>query len=685
MGTGIVLGLNQYTHSAAACLVGTDGEPLFAGAKERLTRKKHDGGDVAELVEHALGTCGLEIGDLELVVANNHLFRIDAFEKTLDWAQALDQYRPSYLRDFNRLPGVPRREISHHLAHAWSVMPQAPFDEGLIVVMDGIGSTWRELNRPGAGYSSCAGLPRAAGFLQAPAEPEASEGWREGETAFLFRGQELELLFKRWIRERTPTLLYNYGFENMESLGAVYSRVSSHVFGDWNACGKIMGMAPWAPVWNPGGRGDWLLRGPLERLEVNWPRLRSAPFPNQWTEEARRPAYAQLSHDVQRDLEEVALGFLRGLRERSGARNLCLAGGVALNSTLNGRICREAGFDQVYIPPWPGDDGVAVGCALFGRHQLRPSAPAPRRPWSPLLGARYDQDARAAALAAFAPWIEIEPDRDPVEAAAAAIAAGQVVGWFQGRAEFGPRALGDRSILADPRDAAMVGRINAAIKKRESFRPFAPTVLEERAEEWFDGVTPTPFMSLTVQARPDRAAQIPAVVHVDGSARIQTLGAQDNPRYRAVIEAFERLTGLPMVLNTSFNIRGEPLVESPEDALRSFLDSELDLLVLEDRLVRKAGFPDPGSDGWESLLPLHEAGSAELVSDPDGEPLSLRILSGGRTEDVSQLELGVWENCDGATPLPELLAAFEEEWEVPAEELLAGLQRLWSLRLVRFA
>ena len=691
MPAGVVLGLNQYTHSAAACLGGPDGEPLFAGAKERLTRKKHDGGDVAELVEHALASCGLALGDLELAVANNHLFRIDAFESTLEWAQALDQYRPSYLRPTNLLPGVAKRELSHHLAHAWSVMPLAPFEEGLIVVMDGIGSTWRERNRPGDGYASCADLPRAGGFQQVPETPEASEGWREGESVFSFRGLELELLFKRWIREHTPTLLYNYGFENMESLGAVYSRVSSHVFGDWNACGKVMGMAPWAPVWNAGGAAAeggpdeaWVLRGPLEQLQVNWPRLRSAPHPNGWEDEAHRPGYAQLSHDLQRDLEQVVLPFLAGLRERTGARNLCLAGGVALNSTLNGRICRETGFEQVYIPPWPGDDGVAVGCALYGHHQLRPAAPAARRPWSPLLGAQPGAEEREEALAAYAPWIEVEPCPDPAEAAAEAVADGQVLGWFQGRAEFGPRALGNRSILADPRDGGMVARINAAIKKREAFRPFAPTVLAEKAEQWFEGVTPTPYMSLTVSARAGRAEQIPAVVHVDGSARIQTLGAADNPGYRRLIEAFEARTGLPMVLNTSFNIRGEPLVESAEDAIRSFLESDLDLLVLEDRLVRKAAFPAPATAGSEQVRPVHEAGTAELVSDPDGEPLSQQVLSGGRTVELSPLEHGLWENCDGEAALEELLAAFEQEWELAPSDCLAALERLWSQRLIRF-
>ncbi len=679
MPSGHVLGLNQYTHSAAACLLGPDGRPVFAGAKERLTRKKHDGGDTAELVEHALAAAGIGIEDLELVVANNHLFRIDAFERTLAWAQALDQYRPSYLRPHNLLPGVPKQELSHHLAHAWSVLPLAPFDEGLIVVMDGIGSTWRERNRPGEGYHSCAGLPRADGFRQVPEDPAAAEGWREGESAFLFRGLRLELLFKRWIREHTPTLLYNYGFENMESLGAVYSRVSSHVFGDWNACGKVMGLAPWAATWAPDTPARRVMRGPLEELAVDWERLRAEPHPAEWAEEAHRPGYACLSRDVQQDLEEVALDFLVRLRERTGARNLCLVGGVALNSTLNGRVAREAGFEQVFVPPWPGDDGVAVGCALWGHHRLRPQAAAQRAPWFPLLGAVPADDAADDALAAFAPWIEVEEPADAVEAAAEALAAGEVVAWCRGRAEFGPRALGHRSILADPREAGMVARINAAIKKREAFRPFAPTVLAEAAGDWFEEVTPSPYMSLTVRTRPERAAEIPAVVHVDGTARIQTL-ADEEPEYRRLIEAFRARTGLPMVLNTSFNIRGEPLVESAEDALRAFLDSDLDLLVLGGRLVRKAGFPGTGA---AEASPVHEPGTAERLSDAEGETLSLRLSVGGRTVELSALEHALWENCDGEATLEELLEAFAEEWPAEPGECLEALERLWRERLIR--
>lgn len=389
MSAGLVLGLNQYTHSAAACLLAEDGSILGALAKERVTRRKHDGGDTAAVVEALLEQTGVALQDIGLVVANNHLFRIRPFEQSLPFAVALHQQPPSALRDSNLLPAVAKHELSHHLAHAWSVLPLAPFDEGLIVVADGIGSARADVERASLDsamgpYTSDADLPRDADFRAIPEDVPPHWTMREAETVYRFEGLQLARVQKRWIRERTPVFLYNYGFENMESLGAVYSRVSSHLFGDWNACGKVMGLAPWRERWAAEAphREQALMRGPLEELAIDWPALRDAPRPAQWEavregDETLRRDYTDLAARVQHDLEEVLLEWLTRLREQTGARNLCLVGGVALNSTANGRLAREAGFEQVFIPPWPGDEGVAIGCALFGHHQQQPTA-APR-------------------------------------------------------------------------------------------------------------------------------------------------------------------------------------------------------------------------------------------------------------------------------------------------------------------
>ncbi len=692
MARGLILGLNQYTHSAAACLLAADGSLLFAGEKERLTRKKHDGGDVAVLVEHALDSVGATLDDIALVVANNHLFRIDRFHRTVHWNTALFSYQESYVSKFNLLPGVPRLELSHHLAHAWSVMPLAPFDEGVIVVMDGMGSTLHEMRMPGVDYYSELETAQAEGFISVPPGLEqdggsdSAFGWREGESAFSFKGNELQRLFKRWIAEPTPALLHNYGFENMESLGAIYSRVASHVFGDWNTCGKVMGLAPWARQWAPDSERKPVFTGPLEQLDVNRQRLRDEPAPNGWSDGANHGGYARLAADVQSDLEDVVLDYLQRLRISTGAKNLAFCGGVALNSTLNGRIHREAGFEQVYIPPHPGDQGLAVGCAQFGLAHLMQkggdAGAAKQAGFSPYAGFDYPKADIDQAIEEYGPWLE-EADVSELpllEVVADALADNQVVAWWSDRAEFGPRALGNRSILADPRDGENIRRINSAIKKREAFRPFAPTVLAEHVGEWFDQASPSPYMSLTVPVKTSKAAAIPAVVHIDGTARIQTLEREHNPRYYALVEAFHERSKVPMVLNTSFNIKGEPIVETAREAAWSFLRAELDLLVLGSRLFRRRTLPDPLTG---DLIPRAiDNFNAEVVSDSSGETMSVRLMARGETFDLDQLELGILEAADGSATLGEIVEFFQAEWETEHLDLIRKVDSLFERCLI---
>jgi carbamoyltransferase len=684
----LVLGLNQYTHSAAGCLLDADGAPLAMAAKERVSRKKHDGGDVADLVEHLLETAGAKLRDVALVAANNHLFRIDEFHRDLAWEVALDQHRTSYLAPHNLLPGVPRLELSHHLAHAWSVLPYLPFDEGLIVVMDGMGSTLRDLETPGEGYRSERTLPRAPGFREVRRAAAPPFGWREAETAYRFRGLALRPCFKRWTPTPKPEFLHNYGFAEMESLGAVYSRVASHVFGDWNACGKVMGLAPWA------GRSERrpLVRGPLERLRVDWPRLHAEPHPHGWEEPRHRNGYRRLAADAQAGLEEVAVDFLRRLRRRTGARKLAFTGGVALNCVLNGRIARDCGFDEVFVPPWPGDEGVAVGCAAYAWHALHPRAAAPRRAPRAFQGREWSAADHAEALREFAPWIEVLPPSADEAAllrwAARALERGEVLGWFCGRAEFGPRALGHRSILADPRRADMVERLNRAVKKREAFRPFAPAVLAERAAEWFADPPPSPWMSFTARALPRTRRAAPAAVHVDGSARLQTLPPAGDAthlagsaRLRRLVEMFAERTGVPMLLNTSFNLRGEPMVESPRDALWTFLRSDMDYLVLESRVLRVRRMPALGAASRPCALP---GIVFETTTSAAGECLSARAMARGETWDLAPLEADLLGIADGVRSWAEVAAALRAEHRAPAAEVRAAARRLWDLRLLSF-
>ena len=255
-----------------------------------------------------------------------------------------------------------------------------------------------------------------------------------------------------------------------------------------------------------------------------------------------------------------------------------------LNCVANTRVAREAGFEACFFQPAADDGGTSLGAALWSAIGIHGTERSSRR-WSDYLGVAFDDDAIEAALRkANIPWRRC--DDAPAEAAGR-IARGEIIGWFQGRAEFGPRALGNRSILADPRDPHMKDTLNARVKFRESFRPFAPSVLEHRCGEWFDDDTPSPFMLRVYQTLPHRRDQVPAITHVDGGARVQTVSRADNPRYYALIERFEALTGVPMVLNTSFNVRGEPIVNSPDDALRCFFATDMDAVFLGDFVVER--------------------------------------------------------------------------------------------------
>ena len=374
------------------------------------------------------------------------------------------------------------------------------------------------------------------------------------------------------------------------------------------------------------------------------------------------------------------LEFLTRLREQTGERNLCLCGGVALNSTLNGHIVREAGFDQVFIPPWPGDDGVAMGCAWFGLNRVN-SSPPPRRAPTSLLGRHFESETVADALEEAAPWVTVEPADDPAAMAATALAEGEMVGWFQGRGEFGPRALGGRCILADPRDPNAADRLNEAVKKRETFRPFAPAVLSEEAESWFPGATPSPYMSLTVPVAENKRSSIPAVVAADGTARIQTLDPESSPDLHTVATAFQQKAGIPMILNTSFNTRGEPIVENPEDALTTFLDSGPDLLLLEGHAVRRKELPS-GRDLEEAFPQATEGTMVDSTSDPFGEILAVKFSARGKVFDGDPLEQALLEACDGEFSLGKIQTRFQEEFEVSGEDFTEAFQRLWSLRLL---
>jgi carbamoyltransferase len=687
----LILGLTKYTHDAAVAVVDADtGEVLFALAKERLTRRKHDGGGVAALVRHALrhatcADCGFDpdgIFDADaaaakvfLIVTNNHHFRIAPYERALPFSIAAGYAPPEYASPWNLLAGTGgchSRELSHHLAHAYSAIFNSPETTGLVVIMDGMGDLrddWLRAESPSYHNSTspaCAS-PGSAGTvyhndLQLPVDdsifreyfgdaeyPTPGVSFREAESAFRFvkRGAHVELtrLYKRWTPEASPPELRNHGFHDMESVGAVYSRCATQVFGDWNACGKVMGLAPWVSVRDNDGAASTepLMSGRLfsGSFRVNSDALEQIPQLGQFDNadedtSFRRLQYEELAARIQSDLEHVVLAFLSDLKRESGETNLVFAGGVALNSTLNGRIIRESGFDHVFVPAHPGDEGVALGCAMFGyaqqaRDQTTSALPSPP-PFSPYLGTGFTLLKLRAELSRYASWVTFEemPGQDAtVRAVVEALCEGEVVGWCCGRSEFGPRALGNRSLLADPRRADMVETLNRVVKKRELFRPFAPSCIEEHVGAAFGADCPVDasrYMSMTHQLlHPNRT---PAVAHVDGSARLQTLSQADNPIYHALIRAFQDKTGTGMLLNTSFNVAGEPIVDSCEDALRTLLDAEgIGLLAFPDQniLVRRRE-SSPGTRDDNRLVSLNfSAGSMRSKVERNGAGDTLRV------------------------------------------------------------
>ena len=567
-----ILGINSYDHDVSACLL-RDGEIAFAIAKERITRVKHATGFYKEAVDYCLDAEGITLADVDLVVRNCYILPVEDMEQRL-----LGQDMPAFLSEEERelAPTDPLFRsssdkvvtVSHHLAHAYSAFAPCPFDEGAVMIVDGVGS-----------YS-------ADVMEDYPAADKTGPLARESESYYRFEGSKIECLKKVWLEPRRSIL--SDEFYNMPGLGAVYSRASTYIFGDWNKCGELMGLAPY-------GRPEQvkpLLEMKDGELKVaEWPDELAHPFlidTEKWEGHPAMQHWKDVAWRIQDDTEKVLLARAAWLRETTGAKNLCIAGGVALNCVANGRIAREAGFENVWIQPAAGDDGIAIGCAYYGHVALQ------KKPRSFVMNHAYtgvaytDKDVDDVMKNPLVRVVtKTGAGEDICAAAAKVLADGKVLGWFQGRSEIGPRALGNRSIIADPRTPEMKDTLNKRVKFRQAFRPFAPIVLFERAHEIFEGDEDSPYMLLAKRVRPEWKDKIPAIVHVDGTARVQTVRQETNDRLYRLLKEFDAITGVPVLLNTSFNVKGEPIVETPGDALDCFLSTGIDYLALHDRLVAK--------------------------------------------------------------------------------------------------
>ena len=588
-----ILGISAFFHDSAAAIV-RDGAIVAAAQEERFTRKKHDEAFPARAAEWCLAETGVTAAELDAVVFYEK--PLVKFERLLETALAFAprgfpafvKAMPQWLQRKLHIP----REIdqglggdysgpilfaTHHESHAASGFYPSPFDEAAILTLDGVGewstATW------GTGRGSRIKL-------------------------------EAEMRFPH-----SPGLLYSAftlfcGF-----------RVNSGEY-------KLMGLAPYGDP----RYADTILREIVDVRDDGsfWLdqrffdycaglQMTSRRFDRLFDGPARRPdgpltqREMDLAASIQKVLEEIVLRMARHVHAQTGLANLCLAGGVALNCVANGRLLREGPFERLWIQPAAGDAGGALGAALahwfnhLGHPRIANPGDAQR---GSLLGPEFDDAEIEAAIACHNGVAEVfATEAALADAVAAELAAGRIVGHFAGRAEFGPRALGNRSILADPRAADMQRRLNVAIKFRESFRPFAPAVLADRTSEFFNLDAASPYMLLVAGVRDgadslpatpratglarlrDVRGPIPAVTHVDGSARVQTVDPVRAPRFHAILEAFALLTGCPVLANTSFNIRGEPIVHDPADAYRCFMFTDMDVLVLGNLLLRKAAQP----------------------------------------------------------------------------------------------
>jgi carbamoyltransferase len=584
MGDLYILGINAYDHDVAACLI-KNGEIVVGIEKERVTRVKHASGFYGDTVGYCLKAAGVTLGDIDLVVRNCYMLPVPDMERRLvysDQPHHLSQLERAQAESFALFLSDSDKVVtcSHHLAHAYGAFAVSPFEEGAVMVVDGVGSY------------------RGDVLEDVPAEDEVHELARESESYYRFEGSQLTTLKKVWMGPSRGIL--SDEFYTMPGLGALYSRVSTYIFGHWNKCGEVMGLAPFGrPTLEPllsmkDGKltvPDW----PDGSHDLKHPWLGGSD--ESWESHEHRPEWEDLAWRVQEDTERVLIARANWLHALTGSKNLCIAGGVGLNCVANRKILESTPFENVWIQPAAGDDGIAIGCAYYGHVALRTQ----KRTFvmeHAYLGREYDRFDEDEAFRPF--FVKAGTQRRKMEDVAKEtsriLARNSVIGWFQGRSEFGPRALGNRSILADPRDPKMADRVNAQVKHRQAFRPFAPVVLAEKATEYFEGEAESPFMLLVKRVRPDARSKVPAITHVDGTARVQTVRREHNPRLHALLEAFEARTGVAVLLNTSFNIRGEPIVEDPTDAMECFLYTKLDALVIHDwlitkRYVHKALFP----------------------------------------------------------------------------------------------
>ena len=588
-----ILGLKVTSHDTGAALI--SGKKVIAIAEERLNRIKHSTNMFPSLsIDYCLREFGITHEDIDIVV-------VDQIGNTP--SEAI--FKKNTAGKFSRAKIY---TINHHDSHAANAFFCSPFESSAVLIVDGVGQ-------------------RLAGHL----------GMSGVETETMYRGDGNSLT----MIQKTTHIRRNLLFPYTVGIGKLYTLITEGFlsFGHYNE-GKMMGLAPYGDdrVLKKHPLSEWVrevnghvvcnphivfdgyeqfvskkkILKPFRRFLsklfekiglalVEFSAVRKNEFfiapnifkPIRLEQSARKTShplpdgyYAGVAYAVQKVLEEAMVMMGKRLKAITGQKYLCVSGGVGLNIDANKRFLDDVGFEHIFVQPAASDTGIALGCALYGAHMI---AKLPRF-WemkSASLGKTYSVSRIEKALHEVKDKISFHKSEDVFSETAKYISEKKIIGWYQGGSEYGPRALGNRSILVDARPADMADIVNERVKHREKWRPFAASILAEEQSNWFDLTEPSPFMLLAAQVKADKKGMVPSIVHVDGTCRIQSVTREANESYYKLLSAFKNLTGVPLVLNTSFNVAGEPIVETPEDALRCFLGTNFDYLILGEYVVTK--------------------------------------------------------------------------------------------------
>ena len=639
------------SHDASACLM-IDGVTKYAVQLERLTRKKHDGVPYLHASD-AINYC-LNAGRLSRKDIRAFAFNIQALIP-----EYIGLSQPIADKGFKSFDPFDERAVfvSHHLAHAFAAFLSSPFEQATVFIADGSGGSTVEsddliLTGPEFGaYVNQKLTCKPALHVQ---------------STYIFTRQSYQLVN----REYAPSFNTRCG---SSSLGEAYASASQYIFGHWNEGGKVMGLAPY-------GSADRYGPTLLER-DCNG----NLQFHARWkTGECQATglkdpmAYKDLAARLQRDLEIALIDRFKNAIRKTGITNVVYSGGLALNSVANQKIATESGVTNLFILPASSDAGISIGSAAAANFKFH-KAIASTSTYSDYLGYKYQDHDYEAAVEAYKPYIKVE--NASLDLIVEKLIAGNIIGWFEGQSEFGPRALGHRSILADPRSKDTWTYINKRVKFREDFRPFAPVVTEEDASKYFDVKGPCPYMLKVVPVRHKYRERLAAITHVDGSARIQTVSKSSHPSLHSLLKRFGEQSGVPILINTSLNVKGQPIVETPIEAIELLLSTHLDLLILAGKIIEPNDTVNLSSN--KDLLVRFSPGMV-LVGTSAASSFDARIvaeLRGGKEYRIQAWLFQILSHISSGKNIGELVETYLSK-EISEEEAFRTIQLLCDLGLL---